>query len=97
MSPDLPPARRELETCLNRLEMRGLIARGVGDTNFELITLIIFSPWVVFGLLRGFPLSVITVYHKCRLMPIDFPEKVMKSCHFGHIHISFQHFCTSCT
>lgn len=35
MSPDLPPARRELETCLNRLEMRGLIARGVGDTDFE--------------------------------------------------------------
>lgn len=32
---DLPPARRTLETCLNRLEMRGLIARGVGDTDFE--------------------------------------------------------------
>ena len=32
---DLPPARRTMETCLNRLEMRGLIARGVGDTDFE--------------------------------------------------------------
>ena len=32
---ELPPARRTLETCLNRLEMRGLIARGVGDTDFE--------------------------------------------------------------
>lgn len=32
---DLPPARRTMETCLNRLEMRGLIARGVGETDFE--------------------------------------------------------------
>lgn len=32
---ELPPARRELETCLNRLEVRGLIARGTGDTDFE--------------------------------------------------------------
>lgn len=32
---DLPPARQTLETCLNRLEMRGLIVRGVGDTDFE--------------------------------------------------------------
>ncbi len=32
---NLPPARRTLETCLNRLEVRGLIARGVGDTDFE--------------------------------------------------------------
>ncbi len=35
MERDLPPARRTLDTCLNRLEMRGLIARGVGDTDFE--------------------------------------------------------------
>ncbi len=35
MASDLPPARRTLETCLNRLEMRGLIARGVGDTDIE--------------------------------------------------------------
>lgn len=32
---NLPPARRTLETCLNRLEVRGLIARGTGDTDFE--------------------------------------------------------------
>ncbi len=32
---ELPPAWRTLETCLNRLEVRGLIARGVGDTDFE--------------------------------------------------------------
>ena len=35
MARELPPARRELETCLNRLEVRGLIARGTGDTDFE--------------------------------------------------------------
>lgn len=35
MASDLPLARRTLETCLNRLEMRGLIARGVGDTDIE--------------------------------------------------------------
>ena len=35
MAPDLPPARRTLEVCLNRLETRGLIARGGGDTDFE--------------------------------------------------------------
>ena len=29
------PARRTLETCLNRLEVRGLIARSTGDTDFE--------------------------------------------------------------
>ena len=32
---NLPPARRTLETCLNRLEVRGLIARSTGDTDFE--------------------------------------------------------------
>lgn len=32
---DLPPARRTMETCLSRLGMRGLIARGVGETDFE--------------------------------------------------------------
>lgn len=35
LSRDLPPERRKLETCLNRLEVRGLIARGDGDTDFE--------------------------------------------------------------
>jgi len=35
MAGDLPPAHRMLGTCLNRLEMRGLVARGVGDADFE--------------------------------------------------------------
>lgn len=35
MARALPPARRELETCLNRLEVRGLIARGTGENDFE--------------------------------------------------------------
>jgi len=35
MERDLPPARRTLDNCLNRLEVRGLIARGVGDTDFD--------------------------------------------------------------
>lgn len=35
MATDLPSARRTLDTCLNRLEVRGLIARGSGDTDFE--------------------------------------------------------------
>lgn len=35
MARELPPARRELETCLNRLEVRGLIARGTGENDFE--------------------------------------------------------------
>lgn len=35
MAKDLPSARRTLDTCLNRLETRGLIARGSGDTDFE--------------------------------------------------------------
>lgn len=35
MAKDLPFARRTLDTCLNRLETRGLIAQGSGDTDFE--------------------------------------------------------------
>lgn len=35
MARELPPARHELETCLNRLEVRGLIARGTGENDFE--------------------------------------------------------------
>lgn len=35
MEKDLPSARRTLGTCLNRLEVRGLIARGTGETDFE--------------------------------------------------------------
>lgn len=35
LSRDLPRSQRMLETCLNRLEVRGLIARGTGETDFE--------------------------------------------------------------
>lgn len=35
MVKDLQPACRTLDVCLNRLETRGLIARGTGDTDFE--------------------------------------------------------------
>lgn len=35
MAGELPPARRTLDVCLNRLEARGLAARGAGDTDFE--------------------------------------------------------------
>lgn len=35
LSRDLPRSQRMLETCLNRMEVRGLIARGTGETDFE--------------------------------------------------------------
>lgn len=35
MSRDLPRPGRMLETCLNRLEVRGLIARGAGETDLD--------------------------------------------------------------
>ena len=59
MSPDLPPARRELETCLNRLEMRGLIARGVGDTDFEALYDLLGELYVV-PVAESLPLRLVT-------------------------------------
>lgn len=47
LADDLPPARRTLETCLNRLEMRGLIGRGVGDTDFEALYALLGELYVV--------------------------------------------------
>ena len=35
MARELPPPPRMLEVCLNRLEVRGLVARGGGDNDFE--------------------------------------------------------------
>ena len=35
MAKELPSARRALDNCLNRLEVRGLIAQNNGDTDFE--------------------------------------------------------------
>jgi len=46
MAGDLPPARRMLVTCLNRLEVRGLVARGVGGTR----------QWINAALAAGFAL-----------------------------------------
>ena len=59
MSPDLPPARRELETCLNRLEMRGLIARGVGGTDFEALYDLLGELYVV-PVAESLPLRLVT-------------------------------------
>lgn len=44
MARELPPARRELETCLNRLEVRGLIARGTGENDFEALYNLLGNP-----------------------------------------------------
>ena len=56
---DLPPARRTLETCLNRLEMRGLIARGLGDTDFEALYDLLGGLYVV-PLSESLPLRLAT-------------------------------------
>ena len=56
---DLPPAQRELETCLNRLEMRGLVARGVGDTDFEALYDLLGELCVV-PISESLPLKLVT-------------------------------------
>ena len=58
---ELPPARRTLETCLNRLEMRGLIARGVGDTDFEALYDLLGGLYVV-PLSESLPLRLATFW-----------------------------------
>lgn len=47
MAGELPPARRTLETCLNRLEVRGLVARGSGENDFEALYDLLGSLYVV--------------------------------------------------
>ena len=59
MAGDLPPARRTLETCLNRLEMRGLIARGVGGTDFEALYDLLGELYVV-PVAESLPLRLVT-------------------------------------
>lgn len=59
MARDLPPARRELETCLNRLAVRGLIARGVGDTDFEALYDLLGELYVV-PITESLPLRLAT-------------------------------------
>ena len=58
---ELPPARRTLETCLNRLEMRGLIARGVGDTDVEALYDLLGGLYVV-PLSESLPLRLATFW-----------------------------------
>ena len=58
---ELPPARRTRETCLNRLEMRGLIARGVGDTDFEALYDLLGGLYVV-PLSESLPLRLATFW-----------------------------------
>lgn len=47
MARELPTAQRMLETCLNRLEVRGLIARGTGDTDIEALYNLLGELYVV--------------------------------------------------
>lgn len=42
-----PPARRTIETCLNRLQTRGLVASGTGETDFDAIYDLLGSLYVV--------------------------------------------------
>ena len=78
MSPDLPPARRELETCLNRLEMRGLIARGVGGTDFE----------ALYDLLGE--LYVVPVAESLSLRLVTFGKLLLDGVPFAKAHQLFQ-------
>ena len=69
---ELPPARRTLETCLNPLEMRGLIARGVGDTDFEALYDLLGGLYVV-PLSESLPLRLATFW-KLRLDGVPFAK-----------------------
>ena len=60
MARDLPPARRELETCLNRLEMRGLIARGAGETDIDALYDLLGELYVV-PISESLPLKLATL------------------------------------
>lgn len=60
MAGDLPPARRTLETCLNRLEMRGLIARGAGETDFEALYDLLGALYIV-PISESLPLKLATL------------------------------------
>lgn len=59
MARELPSARRTLDTCLNRLEARGLIARGSGDTDFEALYDLLGELYVV-PISESFPLRLAT-------------------------------------
>ena len=59
MAKDLPAARRTLDTCLNRLEVRGLIARGSGDDDFEALYNLLGELYVV-PISESLPLKLAT-------------------------------------
>ena len=59
MSHDLPQSGRMLETCLNRLEVRGLVARGSGDTDFEVLYDLLGELYVV-PISESLPLRLVT-------------------------------------
>lgn len=59
MSRDLPRSQRMLDTCLNRLEVRGLIARGSGDTEFEALYDLLGELYVI-PILESLPLRLAT-------------------------------------
>ena len=59
MAAELPPAHRTLDVCLNRLETRGLIARGSGDTDFEALYDLLGGLYVV-PISESLPLRLLT-------------------------------------
>ncbi len=59
MAKDLPSARRTLDVCLNRLETRGLVARGSGDTDFEALYDLLGELYVV-PISESLPLRLLT-------------------------------------
>ncbi len=54
-----PPARRTVETCLNRLETRGLVASGSGRTDFDALYDLMGGLYVV-PLSESVPLRLLT-------------------------------------
>ena len=78
MAQELPPARRELETCLSRLEVRGLIARGSGNTDFE----------ALYDLLGG--LYVVPVSERLSLRLLTCAKLLLEGVPFSKVRELFQ-------
>ena len=72
MARDLPRPGRMLETCLNRLEVRGLIARGIGETDFEALYDLLGELYVV-PLSESLPLRLAT-FGKLLLEGVSFSK-----------------------
>lgn len=72
MTCDLPRPSRMLETCLNRLEVRGLIARGVGESDFEALYDLLGELYVV-PLSESLPLRL-TTFGKLLLEGVPFSK-----------------------